>query len=102
MKTKRFLALLLATVMLLSAIAFNAFATEDTPDTPEVIAGDVDGDGKISTKDLLILRNYFANYNYETGSSTVEISAGADMNKDGNVDTLDVIALRKWLTENDI
>lgn len=101
MKTKRFLALFLATVMLLSAIVFNAFATEETPDTPEVVAGDVDGDGKISTKDLLLLRSYLANYNYETGASTFELSAGADMNKDGKIDTLDVVELRKWLTEND-
>ena len=34
-------------------------------------SADIDGDGLISSKDLMILRNYFASYNYTTGTSKV-------------------------------
>ena len=38
-----------------------------------------------------------ANYNYDTGFSTVAVSAGADANGDGIINGLDVIKLRQYM-----
>ncbi len=56
-----------------------------------------DGSTKITTKDVVTLREYIANFNYETGESTVKVSAGADVNCDGSINTLDLILLRQYL-----
>ena len=37
----------------------------------EFMYGDANGDGKIDATDVVLLRKYIANYNYDTGSSTV-------------------------------
>ena len=37
----------------------------------EIVYGDANGDGQINMEDVILLRQYIANYNYETGSSTV-------------------------------
>ena len=52
--------------------------------------GDVNDDGSIDGKDLIVLRRYLV-------GSDVEIFAGADVNGDGAVDGKDVIILRKYL-----
>ena len=54
-------------------------------------AGDADGDGQISMKDVLVIRKFiaglFANVNKEA----------ADVNGDGNIDMKDVLMLRKYI-----
>ena len=35
------------------------------------VGADANGDGKISLLDLTLLRQYLANYNYDTGKSSV-------------------------------
>ena len=63
--------------------------------------GDANGDGEIDGKDVVRLKNYLANYNYSTGTSTVEIFGGADANGDETVDGKDVIRLKKYLANYD-
>ena len=57
----------------------------------EKLLGDVNGDGKVSSTDLLMLRKYFVN----TGISIN--AANADLSGDGKVSSADVLALRKQL-----
>ena len=68
-------------------------------DTPPVfdqpIPGDVNGDGVVSTSDILLLRQYLAHYDDDTQTSVIVISAGADLNSDGTVNGKDLILLRK-------
>ena len=64
---------------------------------PNIAYGDATGDGVIDGMDVIRLKKYLANYNYETGVSNVEISAGADATGDGIIDGMDVIRLKKYL-----
>ena len=64
---------------------------------PDVLWGDANGDSTIDGKDILYIRKYLANFNYDTGVSNVEIGAGADANGDGNVDGKDILIIRKYL-----
>jgi len=53
--------------------------------------GDVNGDGKITAKDVLLLRKYLAGI-------TVEIStAASDVNGDGNVSMADILLIRQHI-----
>jgi endoglucanase len=61
------------------------------------IYGDANEDGVVNGKDVILLRKYMANYNYQSGTSTVEVSAGADANGDGTINGKDVILLRKYM-----
>ena len=53
----------------------EAFATQTkVADAPQsFLWGDANGDGMISSKDIVRLKNYLANYNAETGTSTVTL-----------------------------
>ena len=62
-----------------------------------VIKGDVNGDGTTDLRDIILLRQYFANFDYDAGISSIEISEGADFNQDGTVDLSDLVALRGYL-----
>ena len=70
-------------------------------DEPTRIYGDATGDGEVNSKDVVRLRKYLAEYDYETGISTVEIYTSADATGDGNVNGKDVVRLRKYLAEYD-
>ena len=63
----------------------------------EYIYGDVNSDEIVDGRDVIKLRQYMANYNYDTGFSTVAVSAGADANGDGIINGLDVIKLRQYM-----
>lgn len=59
---------------------------------PSVIkAGDANGDMKVSSDDLSVLCDFLL-------GKSVEIEVGADMNKDGTIDTFDLVQLRQYLT----
>ena len=58
-----------------------------------VVYGDANGDDEVNGKDVIILRKYMANYDYDTGTSTMGAYAGADANGDGEVNGKDVIML---------
>ena len=64
---------------------------------PALIWGDANGDGMVSSKDIVRLKNYMANYNTETGTSTVEIFPGADANGDGVVSSKDIVRLKNYM-----
>ena len=66
-----------------------------------VVWGDANADGYVTTKDVVLLRRYLANYDEETGVSTVEIAAGSDANADGEITTKDVVLLRRYLANYD-
>lgn len=61
-----------------------------------VIYGDVNGDGEITLRDLTLLRQYLSDYDYDTETSTVQVSTGADCNSDGKIDLNDLKPLREY------
>jgi len=63
----------------------------------DFIYGDANGDEATNGMDVLLLRKYMANYDYETGISTVTVGKGADANGDGTVSAVDVLLLRKYM-----
>ncbi|HCG36129.1 MAG TPA: hypothetical protein DER23_07285 [Clostridiales bacterium] len=67
----------------------------------DFIYGDANGDEKIDMKDVVLLRKYIVNYDYDTETSSVVIEAGADANGDGNLDMKDVVLLRKYIANYD-
>ncbi len=68
---------------------------------PEITYGDVNGDGVVNGLDVTRLLNYLANYDYTNGTSTVEVSEGADCNGDGIIDGRDSIRLLRYLAGYD-
>lgn len=67
----------------------------------DFLYGDANGDGEINMKDVVLLRKYMANFDYDTGTSTVAIELGADANGDGQVNMKDVVLLRKYMANFD-
>ena len=67
-----------------------------TSQSTEVLRlGDVDLNGKITTKDLLLIKRYLLNMaSFEDGSQSF---INADINQNGKVTTADLIALKKYL-----
>lgn len=87
-----FAALMLALLMLLPALPASAGRT---------VWGDADGDGSVTSADLLTLRKYFALFDYTSGTSSVVLAAGGDCDGNGGVSTSDLILLRKYFAEFD-
>ena len=67
----------------------------------DYIYGDVNGDGELNSKDVTAIRRYLANFDYDTGVSSVEIFPGADANGDGEVNSKDVTILRRYFANFD-
>ncbi|MBE6679717.1 MAG: DUF5110 domain-containing protein [Ruminococcaceae bacterium] len=61
------------------------FSTSETPLEPDMLLGDIDGDGKVMINDVLLLLKAVAN----------ESDCNADMNADGKITLLDVLRLLK-------
>lgn len=59
--------------------------------------GDANGDNKVDLKDVVLLRQYMANYSYEVEASSVEVESSADANGDGKIDLKDVVLLRQYM-----
>ena len=59
--------------------------------------GDANGDGVVDGKDVMMLRRYMANFDFETGTSAIEVSIGADTNGDGVINGKDVMMLRRYM-----
>lgn len=95
---KAFLALVLAVSMVVTGSVLMTFASDEQPEA-ERVAGDVSGDGYVELLDLLILRRYFANFDYDAGAP-MELEGG-DFNNDGSVDLEDIVALRQYLANVD-
>ena len=64
------------------------------PPEPEITYGDLNGDGKVTTMDILLLRRYL------TGKRELDEQQkkAADLNGDGKVTTMDILLLRRYLT----
>ena len=62
-----------------------------------VIKGDATGDGTTDLQDIILLRQYFANFDYDAGTCKVEIYEGADFDQDGQVTLSDLVLLRQHL-----
>ncbi len=71
------------------------------PIPEETVWGDANVDGKITTADIIRLKNYLANYDYVTGESSVQIGPGADANGDEKINTADIIRLKNYLANYD-
>ena len=59
----------------------------------DVVYGDADGDGDITMKDVLKIRQYIANL---IGETDLDL-ANADANADGDIDMKDVLLIRKFI-----
>ena len=68
---------------------------------PEFVYGDATGDGKVNALDVLIMRKYLANFDYETNTSTVSVEKGADANGNGDINASDLLLLRKYVANFD-
>ena len=71
------------------------------PIESDIRYGDANGDGEVGAADVLLLRKYMANYDYETEISSVTVSKGADANGDGAVTASDVLLMRKYMANYD-
>ena len=63
--------------------------------------GDVDGNGTVSSADIVSMRSYFANYDYENDKPGAVVGSGADTNGDGITDTNDLTYLRQYFANYD-
>jgi hypothetical protein len=67
----------------------------------DCVYGDANGDGVVNGRDVLLLRKYMANYDYDKGVSSVSVDLGADANGDGVVNGRDVLLMRKYMANYD-
>lgn len=67
----------------------------------DFIWGDANGDGAVNNKDIVRLKNYFANLDDATGTSSVAIYSGADANGDGAVNNKDIVRLKNYFANLD-
>ena len=67
----------------------------------EFLYGDANGDQTIDMKDVVLLRKYMAEFDYDLNTSTVAVEAGADVNGDDVFDMKDVVLLRKYMADFD-
>lgn len=63
--------------------------------------GDVNGDGTVNACDLIIIRQYLANYDYSKQEAAFAIGDAADVNGDGKINTVDIIELREYIVNAD-
>ena len=63
----------------------------DEPQTPDVISGDVDGNGKIDSTDYILVKRHILNVN----KLSDEAFAAADMDGNGKLDSTDYISIKR-------
>ena len=67
----------------------------------DFVYGDSNGDQEIDMKDVVSLRKYITNFDYDTDTSSENVDFGADANGDAKIDMKDVVILRKYITNYD-
>lgn len=89
---KKLLCILIGTALLISSFAISAVAENDQqyqPKSNQIC--DVNGDGSLNMKDVLVLRKFMAGYNIKT------IYENSDLNGDCIINTKDLLLMRKAL-----
>ena len=71
--------------------SYKSDYTDTLPPKPSVIAGDINGDGKVNMKDLTRLHQYINNWNVEVQTETI------DVNGDGKVNMKDLTRLHQYI-----
>ena len=97
MKKSQLFILISAIALAITALAISALSYDGNP-----TRGDSNGDGAINLQDVILLRQYFAQYDYDAGASAVQISDRADMNGDGEINLADLCMLRQYLSSESI
>lgn len=82
-----------------TAVSNRNFTAKFAVEPAKIIYGDVTGDGEVNIKDVIILRKYIEKFDYSTGTSSVDIEAGADANGDGTIDMNDVNLIREYIAK---
>jgi hypothetical protein len=77
------------------AVVMTNAATTITVES--AVVGDANGDGKVDTIDLVMLRRYLASMDPITKTSEIEVKKGADCNVDGVIDAIDLAYVRQYL-----
>ena len=90
MKFKRILTAVMAMILLLSV--FSVFASA-APATISTLRGDVDGDGKLSKRDYMVLKAYFVSKKTQLDEYAL---ARSDVNKNGRVEKTDYMLLKSY------
>ena len=67
----------------------------------DYVYGDANGDEKVNLKDAVLIATYLANYDYDTGTSSVELEIGADANGDGKVNLKDAVLVATYIANYD-
>lgn len=68
---------------------------------PIVTYGDPTDDMVVDSRDLVLIRKFMANFDYDTNTSTVEVAGGADTNGDDVIDARDLVLLRQYFANYD-
>ena len=99
MKNKRLSLILFLSAVILSVAVIGSLAA--FADEADVVKGDVTGDGIVDSADVILLSQYFASYDYDSNTSTLEhpISDGADFDGNGTITLADLQALRLSLVD---
>ena len=97
---KRCLTSALALILLFAlSLPLAVGATSLSPN--QIKYGDVGGDGEIDLTDVIVLCQYLADFDWDTGESSVEVSGGADADGSSEIDLSDVILLCQYLADFD-
>jgi hypothetical protein len=69
--------------------------TDPTPTKPDVLLGDVDGDGRVNVKDATYIQKHVVDY---AGYENVDLAVG-DVDGDGRISIKDATAIQKLCLE---
>ena len=98
----KIVAFVISLVAIVGAISLSAFAagsdTQSTEisDAPVALAGDINADGVVDTRDAIILFRYVSDWEVEVDECAL------DVNGDGIVDTRDAITLFRFVADWDV
>lgn len=95
MKKTKLLTILFA--LCITLLIFVVSISAETARSTSNLRGDANEDGVVDTRDLIVARQYLANFDYNTGTSGMDISSNADMDRNGSIRLLDVKLLREYI-----